>query len=358
MPDTKSNASFEAMRRRHPRLLNVISWLRAHPVLCGTAGAIGIAAVFVVDMSVTGYLMSGVYVIPLFFLALAVNWRAVAFAGAMCIALSAFVFVWEDSLSADRWLILLYAFMIGAVLVVLSYLIGRLSTLTGYAELRAQLSEAGADILGSGRTGDDLDELLEYALERLGEQLSATSGVLLLLENGEWTGRAGFGLGVDARQVVAQYPEVPLAAQALRTDAAVARDFTDGDPAPVAPLAAHVQLERVLVLPMRSLEREVGVLVYNRPAGRGRVQPRAGRARRGPRPLHRRDGRQRAPHVRARARAVATSSSCATPASTSRRASTWRRCSRRSSRGSSASSTCTPATSSRWTSRRASCATS
>ena len=269
MPDTETNAAFEAIRRRHPRVLNAISWLRAHPVLCGTAGAIGISAVFVLDMSVTGYLMNGFYVIPLFFLALAVNWRAVAFAAAVCIALSAFVFAWEDSLSVDRWLVLLYALMIGAALVVLSYLIARLSTMTDYAELRAQLSEAGADILGSGRTGDDLDELLEYALERLGEQLSATSGVLLLLEDGAWTGRAGFGLGVDARRVIAQYPELPLAAQALRADTAVSRDFSDGDPAPVAPLAAHVRLERVLVLPMRSLEREVGVLVYNRPQDAG-----------------------------------------------------------------------------------------
>ena len=269
MPDTETNSSFEAIRRRHPRALKSISWLRAHPVLCGTAGALGICSVFVLDMSVTGYLMNGFYVVPLFFLALAVNWRAVAFAVAVCIALSAFVFVWEDSLSVDRWLILLYALMIGAALVVLAYLIARLSTMTEYAELRAQLSEAGADILGSGRSGDDLDELLEYALERLGEQLSATSGVLLLLEGGEWTGRAGFGLGVDARQVIAPYPEVPLAVQALRTDTAVLRDFTYGDPAPVAPLAAHVRLERVLVLPMRSLEREVGVLVYNRPQDEG-----------------------------------------------------------------------------------------
>ena len=75
----------------------------------------------------------------------------------------------------------------------LSYLIRRLSTATDYAVLRAQLSEAGADILAGGRTRDDLDELLEYALERLGEQLDATSGLLLLVEDGEWTGRAGFG---------------------------------------------------------------------------------------------------------------------------------------------------------------------
>ena len=269
MPVTETNASFDALRRRHPRLLLGISWLRAHPVLCGILGAMGIAGAFFLDMSVPGYLMNGFYFIPLFFLALTVNWRAVAFAVVMCGALSAFVFVWEDSLEVDRWLILLYGAMIGVALAMLAYLMKRLSTTTEYAVLRAQLSEAGADILSSGRSRDDLDELLEYALERLGEQLDATSGILLLLDKGEWSGRAGFGFGVDARQVVAQYAEMPLAAQALRTDAAVSRDFTGGDPSPLAPLAAHVRLERVLVVPMRALEREVGVLVYDRPQDTG-----------------------------------------------------------------------------------------
>ena len=182
----------------------------------------------------------------------------------------------------------------------LSYLIRRLSTTTDYAVLRAQLSEAGADILGGGRSRDDLDELLEYALERLGEQLDATNGLLLLLEDGEWRGRAGFGLGVDARQVSARYADVPLAAQALRADAAVSRDFTSGDPSPLAPLAAHVRLERALVR-AHELARARGRRArLQPPAGRGRLQRRADRARRGPRPLHRRHRRQRAPHGRAR----------------------------------------------------------
>jgi serine phosphatase RsbU (regulator of sigma subunit) len=264
MPVSETNASYDAIRRRHPRLLRGITWLRSHPVFCGIAGTMGIAGVFFLDMSFPNVLMNGFYFVPLFFLALAVNWRAVAFAVALCVALSAFVFVWEGSLDTDRNLILLYSAMIGSALIILSYLINRLSTTTEYAVLRAQLSEAGADILGSGRTGDDLDELLEYGLERLGEQLDATNGLLLLLEDGEWRGRAGFGLGVDARQIVARYADAPLAGQALRTDAAVSRDFTVADPSPLAPLAAHVRLERALVLPMRSLEREVGVLVYNR----------------------------------------------------------------------------------------------
>jgi len=269
MPVAETNGSFFSTQRRHPRLLRAVTWMRSHPVFCGTIGAAGIAGVFVLDLSVPNYLMNGFYVIPLFFLALAVDERAVAFAVAVCVALSAFVFFWEDSFDVDRWLILLYSVMIGGALVILSYLIKRLSTISAYSTLRAQLSEAGADILGSGRSRDDLDELLEYALERLGEQLDATSGVLLLLHDGNWIGRAGFGLGVDAREVVARSEELPLAGQALRSDSALSRDFTSADPTPLAPLAAHARLERVLVLPMRALQREVGVMVYNRPQDAG-----------------------------------------------------------------------------------------
>jgi serine phosphatase RsbU (regulator of sigma subunit) len=269
MPVAETNTPYDAVRRRHPRLLRAITWLRSHPVFCGLVGVMGIASVFFLDMSAPGYLMNGLYFVPLFFLALAVDWRAVAFAACTCGALSVFVFFWEDSFDVDRALILSYGALIGAALVMLSYLVRRLSTATDYAVLRAQLSEAGADILAGGRTRDDLDGLLEYALERLGEQLDATNGLLLLLEDGEWKGRAGFGLGEDARQVAARYADVPLAAQALRADAAVSRDFTSGDPSPLAPLAARVRLERALVLPMSSLEREVGVLIYNRPQDAG-----------------------------------------------------------------------------------------
>jgi GAF domain-containing protein len=269
MPVTETTTALDTMQRRHPRVLAVISWLRTHPVFCGVAGTIGVAAVFFMDMSVPGVLINGVYFLPIFFLALTVSWRAVAFAVAVCTALSAFVFVWEGSIDLDRWLILLYSLVIGGAMVLLAYLIMRLFTTTEYAVLRAQLSEAGADILSSGRSRDDLDELLEYALERLGEQLDATNGLLLLLERGDWAGRAGFGLGLDARKVTARHADLPLAAQALAADAAVMRDFTSADPSPLAPLAAHMRLERVLVLPMRSLDREIGVLVYNRPQDAG-----------------------------------------------------------------------------------------
>ncbi|HTX69145.1 MAG TPA: SpoIIE family protein phosphatase [Thermoleophilia bacterium] len=269
MQVTGATAAHTADQERQSRLFSVVTRLRRHPVACAAAGAAGIVAVFFLDMSVTGVFLSGLYMIPLLFLAVSLNWRPVAFAAALCIALSALVFTREGSFDRDHWLILVYAALIGCALVALAYVIRRLSTTTEYAVLRAQLSEAGADILGGGRSRHDLDEFLEFALERLGEQLDATSGILVLLEQGEWVGRAGFGLGLDAREVVARYEDLAPAAQATQTDHPVLRDFTGADPAPLAPLAAHVRLEWVLVVPMRSLEREVGALVFNRPQEAG-----------------------------------------------------------------------------------------
>ncbi len=265
----ETTAAQGAAQSRLPRLFGAILRLRHHPVACGAVAAAGIAVVFVLDMSIPGVLLNGLYLLPLFFLSLSMGWRPVAFAAALCVALSAFVFAREDSIDLDRGLVLVYGALIGLALVALSYVLKRLSTTTEYAVLRAQLSEAGADILGSGRSRHDLDEFLEFALERLGEQMDATNGVLLLLEDGDWVGRAGFGLGLDARQVAARHGDLPLLAQAVQTDEALSHDFAAADPALLSPLAAYVKLERVLVVPMRSLEREVGALVFNRPPETG-----------------------------------------------------------------------------------------
>jgi serine phosphatase RsbU (regulator of sigma subunit) len=259
-----------AAQSRLPILIRGISRLRRHPVICGAAGVAGIFAVFAVDLRFTGLLLNGLYLVPLFFLALSLDWRPVAAAAALCLALSAFVYAWEDSLDLDRGLLLGYGAVIGAASVAISYLIMRLLIATEHAELRAQLSEAGEDILASGRSRHDLDEFLEFALERLGEELEATSGILVLLEQGDWVGRAGFGLGRDAREVVVAHGDLPLVAQAVEAGVPVTRSFAATDaPTPLAPLAALVRLERVLVVPMRSFEREVGAVVFNRPEEAG-----------------------------------------------------------------------------------------
>ena len=263
-----TTGAYGSGERRHPRLVRRTAWLRRHSVAVGVAAVLLIAAVFFFDARVHPVTMAGFYLVPLTLLALSARERLVAAAGVVCGLLTVLVMVWQSTLTASNLFNLLYGGLAGVGLIILAYLIRRLSTISDYATLRAHLSEAGADILTSGGTRDDLDELLQYALERLGEQLDATAGVLLLLEDGYWQGRAGFGLGVDAREIAAEYGAMALSAEAMRTETTVARDLTSGDPAP-GPLAARLRLERVLVVPMRALDREVGVLVYNRAQASG-----------------------------------------------------------------------------------------
>lgn len=268
MTASSTTGAYGSGERRHPRLVRRTAWLRRHSVAVGVAAVVLIAAVLFLDARVHPVTMAGFYLVPLTLLALSARERLVAAAGVICGLLTVLVMVEQDTLAASNLFYLLYGGLAGVGLIMLAYLIRRLSTISDYATLRAHLSEAGADILTSGGTRDDLDELLQYALERLGEQLDATAGVLLLLEDGYWQGRAGFGLGVDAREIAAEYGAMALSAEAMRTETTVARDLTSGDPAP-GPLAARLRLERVLVVPMRALDREVGVLVYNRAQASG-----------------------------------------------------------------------------------------
>jgi serine phosphatase RsbU (regulator of sigma subunit) len=269
---SSTTGTYGSAERRHPRLVRRTAWLRRHSVAVSVTAVVTIAVVFFLDARVHPVTMAGFYLVPLTLLALAARERLVAAVGVVCGLLTLLVMVWQDTLTASNLFYLFYGGLAGVGLIVLAYLIRRLSTISDYATLRAQLSEAGADILTSGGTRDDLDELLQYALERLGEQLDATAGVLLLLEDGYWQGRAGFGLGVDAREIAAEYGDMALSAEAMRTETTVARDLTGRDPSP-GPLAARLRLERVLVVPMRALDREVGVLVYNRPQANGDFDP-------------------------------------------------------------------------------------
>jgi len=261
---TEPGSSYDSARRRHPRLVRRTAWLQRHSLSVTIAAGILIGVIFVFDASVHPVTMAGFYLIPLTMLALTARAQRVALAGVVCGLLTVLVFVRQDTLAPSYFFNLLYGGLAGLGLVLAAYLIRRLSTISDYAILRAQLAEAGADIL-TGGTRDDLDELLEYALERMAEQLGATGAAVLLLEDGAWRGRAGFGLGLDAGELHGAYDEAPLAAEVLRGDASLTRVFSASDAATLAPLTAHLRLESVLIVPIRALDHEIGVMVYNRP---------------------------------------------------------------------------------------------
>jgi serine phosphatase RsbU (regulator of sigma subunit) len=230
--------------------------------------AAGIAAIFSFDLQSTDRFLWGLYFIPLTLLAVATRERVVAWAALMCILLNGVVMVADDAIEAQRLLALSYQFLAGVGLVLLAYLVERLTALSGYASTRAQLAEASADIVRAGRTRTDLEDLLEYSVERMGEQVDATAGVLLVLEDRSWHGRAGFGLGVGAQDLHGERIELTLVDEALDAGRAVVREVSPGQSG-LALLAPYVRLERVLLVPVQAPDRDVGVVVLNRPRASG-----------------------------------------------------------------------------------------
>jgi serine phosphatase RsbU (regulator of sigma subunit)/transcriptional regulator with GAF, ATPase, and Fis domain len=264
----KSRPDYAVPQRRHPRLVRASERLRRHRALVGVAAALTIIAIFYLDLRLTDRFLWGLYLVPLTLLAVATRERVVAWAALACIALNGVVLVAENALETERLLALSYQFLAGTGLVLLAYLIERLTALTGYASTRAQLAEASADIVRAGRTRTDLEDLLQYSVDRMGEQVGATAGVLLVLEEREWQGRAGFGLGVDARELSGPRIELTLVDEALDAGRAVVREVSPGESG-LALLAPYVRLERVLLVPVQAPDRDVGVIVLNRPRASG-----------------------------------------------------------------------------------------
>ena len=268
---TQRTARFTAAARRHPQVVRRLEWLQRHPAFVGVVAAGAIALVFYLDLRVQALVWSGFYLVPLTLLAISMRPRVVAGAAVVCLALATGVMIAQELLSVETALVLVYGLLAGGALVMLSFLLERVSLYSSYAIVRAQMAEATADIIGWAHDRDDLDEMLEYALERLGEQVDAVAGVLLLRENGEFAGAAGFGIGHDARSVRVAADALPAATEALAADRAVVRDAAAaaaGD-AFAGELATVMPLDRALFLPLKALDKDVGVVVLTRPRERG-----------------------------------------------------------------------------------------
>ena len=279
-----------------------ITWLRPHPVAVRHRRRHGHRRRLLPrHVRAPAYLLTGLYFIPLIFLALAVNWRAVAFAvRRLRRALRLRLRLGGVARRATAAHPAVRGARSARALVML--------VLPHQAPVDDhRVRRAARPALGGGR-GHPQQRPLARRPRRAARVRARAPGRAARGHQrrpAAARGRRVAGprrLRSRRRRAPGGRPPTPRCRWRRRRCArtpALSRDFTDGDPSPLAPLAAHVRLERVLVVPMRSLEREVGVLVFNRPQDSGRVQRRADRARRGRRPLPRRHRRQRAPHGRA-----------------------------------------------------------
>lgn len=253
-----------SIRRRHPRVIGWLELLQRRPVLVGGVAAVGIAVVLTLDIVLAGRVWAGFYLVPLTLLAVAMRPRVVAITGLGCLGLYLAVAGAQGALSLDTVFMATYAVLAGGGLTILSYLLRRVSTISAYAVARAQLAEAANDIIAGSHEREDMDHMLEYALERLGEQVDALSGILLLRDDGRLAGAAGFGVGRDARDVVVSADEVPLVAEAVSSGQGLRRDVSGRERELCGDLAGDLRLERLMVLPLVALERDVGVIILSR----------------------------------------------------------------------------------------------
>ena len=93
--------------------------------------------------------------------------------------------------------------------------------------------------------------------------------MLLWLDDGEWHGRAGFGLGVDAREIELPFAALPVAAEALEYDRAVLVDDARRDERVPSAEVTRFGLQRLIVAPMSAFDHDVGVLILSRPSETG-----------------------------------------------------------------------------------------
>jgi GAF domain-containing protein len=259
-----------ATERRHPRTVRRVAWLRAHHGFVAPVTAGGILVVLALDLFVfPGHSLAGLYLVPVALVAVSARERTVAGVAAMCGLLTVTVLVHQHAFTGENALVVVYGFLTGLALVGLSYLIDRLTGISTRATLRAQLAEATSDVLSMGNTRGDLEEMLQYVVERIGEQVDAASGIVLLLHGDEWGGLAGFGQGVDARAISYPFASVPAAVQALREDNVVELESLGGRPAAAPADGKDPGPQRVLVAPLRAFGHDIGVVAFSRPPEAG-----------------------------------------------------------------------------------------
>jgi GAF domain-containing protein len=113
----------------------------------------------------------------------------------------------------------------------------------------------------------DLGEVVQYTVERVGAEVGADAGILLLLGEGEWVGLAGYGRNADARGMRSPYERFTLGVEALKSDEPVLLVDAASDERVRRDVVSGHDLGKLLVVPLRAFGQDMGVIVLNRPIG-------------------------------------------------------------------------------------------
>ena len=252
--------------RRFPRVGRRLVCLQAHRRLVALLTGISILGVFFIDLVVPHLPIAGFYVIPVLLAAIALRERVAVLVTLLCTALTLVVVQRQEGISVESLLFVAFGLLAAGGLIALARLFNQVERISGRALLRAQLAEATASIIELSGGRADLDELLHFAVERIGEQMGAESGLLLLLREGEWRGVAGFGMPATAYEVSLPFAELPLAVEALAADRAIVAGAASNGLPHGRGDAELLGFKNVIVLPLRAFAAEVGAIILNRGA--------------------------------------------------------------------------------------------
>ncbi len=253
--------------RRFPWLVRRVAWLRAHRRAVLTAAFSLVAAVFVLDVALPGYPLAGFYLVPLTFVAFVFRERFAALLALLCLVLTLAVMVAQQRTGVVELMLVVFGCVAAIGLISFARLQHQIERVSRRALMRAELAEATAGIIELSNSRADLDEVVQYTVERVGAQVGADAGILLLLQDEEWIGLAGYGRDADARGMRSPYERFALGVEALERDEPVfVADAASDDRVRPAFVSGH-NLGKLLVVPLRAFGKDLGVIVLDRPVG-------------------------------------------------------------------------------------------
>lgn len=259
---TLPNSTFS--ERRFPWLVRRVAWLRAHRrrVLLGAFGLV--VVVFVLDVTLPGYPLAGFYLVPLTLVAFVLRERLAALLALLCLVLTLAVMLLQQRTGVVELMLVLFGSVAAVGLIAFARLQHQVELVSRRAVIRAELAEATAGIIELSNGRGDLDELVQYTVERVGAQVGADGGILLLLREGEWVGLAGFGRESDPHGMRTPFERFPIGVEALEGREPVL--VVDADERVRPEIVPGHDLGSLVVVPLRAFGQDVGVIVLNRPA--------------------------------------------------------------------------------------------
>lgn len=252
-------------QRRFPWLVRRVAWLRARRGEVLIIACSLVALVFVLDLSIPQYPFAVFYLVPLVLVAFVLRERLAALLAGLCFVLTVTVMLAQGRTGIVELMLVVAGSVAAIGLLAFARLQRQVELASRRAVMRAELAEATSGIIELSDGRADVDELVRYTVERVGAQVGADSGVLLLLAEGEWIGLAGYGQTVDPRRMRSPYERFALGAAALESDEPVLVTDAADDARVRSDVVSGPHLGQLLVVPLRAFGRDLGVIVLDRP---------------------------------------------------------------------------------------------